>query len=187
MLIIYAHPNKDRNCGEVLRKVKEILEDRKENYEVLDLYEMNYDPILKANEHYTSGHKEVSKQNLEIQEKIKKESRFIFIYPTWWNNMPAILKGFVDRIFTAGYAFKFNKSMPVKLLSGKALVFTTTGGPRLYTRLFVKDRSAKVLANDTLDFCGIKSRYYYIPNSNNFDDKSKIKIEKIVSRAMKGF
>jgi NAD(P)H dehydrogenase (quinone) len=181
ILIIYAHPNKDGFCGEILKNVIKNVK----NCEILDLYAMNYNPILQNEEHFTSGHYEVSKENKKIQEKIKNCDKFIFIYPTWWQNMPAILKGFIDRIFTPKFAYKYEGNFPKGLLSGKALVFTTTGAPKIYSLLFKCNRSLKVLTKDTLSFCGIKSKGYVIGSANHIDEKRKEELSKLVKKSLK--
>ncbi|MGM0482905.1 MAG: NAD(P)H-dependent oxidoreductase, partial [Patescibacteria group bacterium] len=69
ILIIYAHPDTDGFNPRILKEVKRVLELNGESYEVLDLYEMDYDPVLKAGELYTAGNKEVSEENKGIQKK----------------------------------------------------------------------------------------------------------------------
>ncbi len=187
MLIIYAHPNKDGNCGYLLKTITDKLDGRKKKYEVLDLYKMNFSPVLHPEEHYTSGNDFVTDKNLILQEKIVLHDEFIFIYPTWWNNVPAILKGFIDRIFVSGYAFKYVNKIPKGLLSGKALVITTTGGPAFFEKLIAKNRSLKVLTKDTLNFCGIKTKSLFIDNSSRLDETQKNKIHKVVNKGLNYF
>lgn len=188
MLIIYAHPNKEGHCGFFLENVTQILQDKKIEFEIIDLYEIGFSPVLKPEEHYTSGHKEVASQVQEIQEKIKKHDKFIFIYPTWWQNVPGILKGFIDRVFIPGFGFIYEGKMPQGLLKGKeALIFTSTGAPRFITKFIYRDRSIKVLKKDILSFCGIKSKAYVIDNARYFSDNQKERIKQLVPRAMKNF
>ncbi|HBR80424.1 MAG: NADPH dehydrogenase [Candidatus Uhrbacteria bacterium GW2011_GWE2_45_35] len=184
MLIVYAHPNKKGNCGEVLCRSCEFLDKKGIEYEILDLYEMNYNPVMNQNEHYTSGGKEISLENQRIQKMFKKHKRFVFIYPTWWNNTPAILKGFLDKVFTNHFAFEYRNKIPVGLLNGKAVVITTTGAPRPFGRIILKDRSITVVTKDTLKFCGIKSRGFIIGSCVNFNETSKGKIKKTVKKAL---
>ncbi|MEF3691671.1 MAG: NAD(P)H-dependent oxidoreductase [Candidatus Moraniibacteriota bacterium] len=182
MLIIYAHPNKTGHCGYILKKVKEALEKRNISYLILDLYALNYSPILQPNEHYTSDHCEISPETEEFQKLFKKEQRFIFIYPTWWNNMPAILKGFFDRTMTNRFAYRYTQFFPKGLLRGKALVFTTTGGPALVEKLFLGNRSLKLITRDVLNFCGIQAKGILIGSAGKLDSKKKILIDKIVKK-----
>jgi len=185
MLIIYAHPNKDGHCGYILKTVSEWLDNKSIEYQILDLYQMNFNPVLKNDEHYTSGNKNVTPENKKIQELISNEHNFIFIYPTWWNNLPAILKGFIDRIFTPGFAFKYQNGRPWPLLKGRAVVFTATGAPWIYAKLFSQNRSIKVLTCDTLKFCGIYAKGFSINNANRLNETKKGKIREIVLKGIK--
>ena len=120
VLIIYAHPHTSGLCPIILSRLKENLDDRNIEREVLNLYSMKYNPVLQESEHYTAGNRKVDDRNLRIQHKIKQADKLVFIFPVWWEGMPAILKGFFDRILTRGFAFKFNeKGIPQRLLKDK--------------------------------------------------------------------
>jgi len=186
MLIIYAHPNKNGHSGKILEQIIEKLKEKKEEYEILDLYKIKYDPVLKHNEHYTSGNYNISSGNEDVQIKIKQHDKLIFIYPTWWNSPPAILKGFIDRIFTPRFAFVYEGKLPKGLLKDKkALVFTSTGAPRLLTRFYYKDGSIKFLTRDVLKFCGIQAKSFVIDRAIKLNDKQVCKITKAVERGLK--
>lgn len=162
MLIIYAHPNKEGHCGYFLSEIEKLMKKRKIRYTLIDLYQADYDPVLKNEEHYTSGHYKVSAKNKKIQNMIQKEKKFIFIYPTWWNSPPAILMGFMERVFTSRYAFRYVNGIPIGLLKGKAAVFTTTGAKRWLAWLFSRDISLKIMTRYTLGFCGIRAKGFSI-------------------------
>lgn len=185
MLIIYAHPNKEGHCGYALSLLKKHLSSQGIDFEILDLYKMDYDPVLKDREHFTSGKRHISQENQRIQALIKKETRFIFVYPTWWQSTPAILKGFVDRVFTPPFAYQFKKGIPFRHLKGKkAYIITSTGGPRLYTYFFTLDRAARSLSKDVLNFCGIRTGYSIVGRAQKLKQSQKIKIEKAVKKAL---
>ncbi len=182
MLIIYAHPNKDGHCGYMLKKAVESLEKSSTPYEILDLYEINYDPVLKPNELYSSQKRETSEQTLNFQEKIKSNDKLIFIYPTWWNCPPAILKGFIDRVFTSGFAFYYKDGRPKPLLTGKkAVVLSSAGGPSF---LWINTGAVRFLTKSALKFCGIESKGFLINKAIKLDDKQMVKIERAVARAL---
>ncbi len=185
MLIIYAHPNKDGHCGYVLEEVKTRLDEKGEDYQVLDLYEMKYNPVMKPEEHYTSGHREIAQDTKKIQDLITKNDRILLIYPTWWNGTPAVLKGFFDRVLVSGFGFKYKGAIPHGLLKGKkAAVITTTGGPVWAEYLLLGNRSLKVVVKDTLGFCGIKAKGFMIGSAKRFTEKQKRKIEKKVVKIL---
>jgi NAD(P)H dehydrogenase (quinone) len=184
MIIVYAHPNKDGHSGYCLKKVTEYLTKEKITYDLYDLYKMGYDPILTDAE--LKDKKNISDENKKIQDKISGSDNLIFIYPTWWQNMPAILKGFIDRVFSPGFAFEYKNGLPVGLLKGKrAAVFTSCGGPEIYMKLMTGDRSLKVMTVDTLKFCGIDARGYLAGSARELNDDQKSKIDKNVAKGMK--
>ena len=185
-LVIYAHPNKIGFCGKILSEVIEYLKKRNGDFEIIDLYAINYDPILKNDEHYTSGGYEISDKNKKFQKMIYEAKNIIVIYPTWWQGMPAILKGFFDRVFTSRFGFEYKNNIPIKLLKGRrAIVITTTGGPRWYTYFFVRDRSVKCLSKDILSFCGISTKSFVIGDARELNKEKVREIKKIVSKSLK--
>ena len=183
-LIVYAHPNHDGHCGFYLQELKQELGRRSDRYEVLDLYALGYDPVLKADEHYASNHRNVTPGNRELQEKIRRAQRLVFIYPVWWQNMPAILKGFVDRVLTAGFAFEYQANgFPRGRLPGRrAAVFAWSGAPRFFARFLAGDRALKVMVQDTLKFCGLKARGFAVGGAGQLTPKNQAAIARAVQR-----
>ncbi len=184
-LIIYAHPNTKGHCSAILKEVETNLKSRNIDYEVIDLYKINYDPVLKENELYTVGNRNISKENLKFQDKIRKSNKLIFIFPVWWNDMPAILKGFLDRILTSGFAFKWQGKRPVGLLKDKkAIVFLTTAAPKLFYRIFEGGRAIKIIKKDILKFCGIKSKVFHLGSANKMKDSKINSIRNLVKKGL---
>jgi len=75
MLIFYAHPNRDGHSGCFLKYIEDHLKGTNTPYEVIDLYRTSFNPILKPEEHYTSGHYAVGEEVKKIQEKINGGDR----------------------------------------------------------------------------------------------------------------
>ena len=160
-LIIFAHPdNSKSHNAAVLRYVKERLKANGRDYEVLDLYAIKFDPLIRIVNFDIPGGFEGVK---DYQAMIRKTDRLIFIYPVWFYKMPAVLKGFVDRVFTSGFAYDFSmdksgKPAHARLLKGKTAVVINTFGHG--EEMFRKrgKAAAEVLDKLVLDFCGIKSK-----------------------------
>lgn len=189
MLIIYAHFSREGHCGEVLKTVEWWLAGKGKPYEVVDLSATGFDPILRAEEMIDRGISKTDPSVRAIQEKILAEREFVFIYPTWWSNVPAILKGFYDRVFASGFAFRYRENgFPEGLLKGKrALVIATAGGPAAYQRIVRGSRPIRVTTSDTLSFCGMKTKSLLIGGCVKLDDRKKTEIGRKVVRAMEGF
>jgi len=190
VLIIYGHPGPGGFSSYFLEKTREVLGQKNMNFEVLDLYEMNYDPVLKPEELYTAGKREISEQNKQIQKKIKLADGLIFIYPVWWGGMPAILKGFIDRVFTPGFAFKYSrekllKFIPDKLLNDKKiLVFISSGGPKFFYKIIL-DPIKLMNKLFIFGFFSSKTITYQVYGARKLDDNKMIEIDKLVKNGIK--
>ncbi len=82
----------------------------------------------------------------------------VFVYPTWWGTMPALLKGFLDRVLAPGFAFEeTGRTGYLPLLSGKtAELLTTTDTPNWVWRWIYGAPGDKAMARAILGFCGIE-------------------------------
>jgi len=193
-LIIYAHPHTQGHCLLIKDEVQRQLREHKVEYNFFDLYALKYDPVLHENEHYTAGadHREISDQNKMFQKKISEAEKLIFIYPIWWNSMPAILKGWCDRVFTSHFAFKYGRFgisfAPIPLLRGKeALLLITGGSPRILSWIFLRDRAAKIMSKDILGFCGIRTSVCQFGNCRTLTDEKAEKIKKTTAKKLASF
>ncbi|WP_412031828.1 NAD(P)H-dependent oxidoreductase [Metamycoplasma buccale] len=154
--IIMGHPNVNSFNGYLANEYEKKL--TKLGYQVRrqNLGELKFDPILHK------GYKEI--QDLEddlvkAQENIKWADEIIIIYPLWWGTIPALLKGFIDRIFLPGFAFKYHNNDPFwdKLLKGKtARIFSTCDSPEVYQNLWLLNTDFILLKRAILGFSGIK-------------------------------
>jgi len=184
-LIVYANPNPKGNTLEIKKMVEKNLKKRKISYEVLDLYNMRYDPVLYYNSLYTVGNNNVSEIDKKIQKKILKAKNLIFIHPLWWNNMPAILKGFFDRVFTKGFGFKYVNKIPIGLLKGKkAVVFVNSGASPLLSKIFQGKNYDNIITKNTLGFCGIKAKAFRTGPGAKPDKKKIARIQKMVRKGL---
>jgi len=132
-LIIYAHPDSKSFNHAVLEQVKSTLEKKNASYKVIDLYEINYNPVLSLEELKGKN----SEQTIEFQKMIKESTNIIFIFPVWWFRAPAILEGFCDKVFTVGFAYHYKPlfgvyGMPIRHLTDKRVTaLITHGAPAL--------------------------------------------------------
>jgi NAD(P)H dehydrogenase (quinone) len=95
---------------------------------------------------------------LESWDKILWADHLVWIHPTWWGGMPAIMKGFLDRLFLPGMAFRYRENSVWwdKLLTGKtARIITTMDQPGWYYYLVYARPGINQLKRSTLQFCGI--------------------------------
>ncbi|MDD3685606.1 MAG: NAD(P)H-dependent oxidoreductase [Bacteroidales bacterium] len=132
-LIIYANYKEQSFTAAIRDTLAESFHKNGHEVVVRDLYEIKFNPVL-------------SKRDLESIENeifpidIMNEQKFIawadmicFVYPIWWSGMPAILKGYIERVLVQGYAFDFvNDEAVIKLKNKKIAIFNTTGTKNIY-------------------------------------------------------
>lgn len=129
-LVVFAHPNPKSFGKGILDTVVKASEEKGAAVKVRDLYELGFDPILKPSDFVAFKEGKVPEDIATEQEIIRWAEVITFIYPVWWTSLPAILKGYVDRVFSYGFAYEYIDGAPNGLLKGKkALLFSTTGTP----------------------------------------------------------
>lgn len=105
------------------------------------------------------GSQELEPDLKHAQELISWADHLVFFYPNWWATYPALLKGFIDRTFLPGFAFKYRKNNPIpeKLLTGKtARLVVTMDAPPWYYYLHNFAPGHHAMRKGVLHFCGIK-------------------------------
>lgn len=127
-LIIYCHPNPNSLNSHLKNQLVEHLE--KNNHEVVvrDLYSLHFNPILSLEDM-------VGQRNGLVAEDVKQEQDFItwaecitFLHPIWWTGLPAVMKGYIDRVFSYGFAYRYDQGIQKGLLIGKQTVIINTHG-----------------------------------------------------------
>jgi NAD(P)H dehydrogenase (quinone) len=132
-LVIVAHPVKDSFTMALTRAYTAQLEQLGHSQRTYDLYRMGFDPVLTAEElsPATAGHAGANPAILKAQDDIRDADALTLIYPLWWLSMPAMMKGYVDRVFARGFAYESRNGVVHGLLSGKKSVLITISGAPL--------------------------------------------------------
>lgn len=156
ILIINGHPNKDSfNFGIVAAYKKGALASQAEVKEIV-VSALQFSPNLKFGYQKRT---DLEPDLLDAWEKIKWADHLIWVHPVWWGGLPAITKGFIDRLFLPGFAFQYRENSVWwdKLLVGKtAHIITTLDQPSWYYWFAFGRPSVNQLKKSTLEFCGIK-------------------------------
>ena len=156
ILIINAHPDKESFCFALAERYKIGAYKSKANVKLVHLIDLKFNLIL------TYGYRKKSELEpdlVQMQQDILWANHLVFVYPNWWSTLPALLKGFIDRVFVPGFAFKYHKDNPFwdKLLKGKtARLVVTMDTPRWYYWLVNKNAGHNAMKIGVLEFCGIK-------------------------------
>lgn len=138
--MIFAHPRSDSYAAALRDTVVEALEGNAHTVDLCDLYKEGFDPVLSAQEHrdYRNTSDNIRAVSKHV-ERLRQAEGFIFVFPSWWYGMPAILKGYFDRVWLPGVAFEFGLQAIRPLLGDVRMfgVVTTTGTPGWFTRIYM--------------------------------------------------
>lgn len=128
--IVLAHPKKGSFNAVIADAYAKAAAARGHACELRDLYEMGFDPCLTAAE--IPGPQGFSPREDVIAERdrLKDTDVFVFVYPLWLNAQPAILKGYIERVFGMGFAYGRQGGGSIPLLTGRKMIsFTSSGAP----------------------------------------------------------
>ncbi|WP_336958859.1 NAD(P)H-dependent oxidoreductase [Chryseobacterium contaminans] len=181
--IINGHPNKESfNFGVAEAYKNGAIESGAEIKEII-IADLNFNPNLQFG---YQKRMELEPDLLNAWEIILWADHLVWIHPVWWGGMPALMKGFIDRLFLPGFAYKYreNSLWWDKLLKGKtAHIITTIDQPGWYYWLMYGRPSVNQLKKSTLEFCGIKPvkvTYLGIVRTSN-EEQRKIWLKKVKS------
>ncbi|MDD3876560.1 MAG: NAD(P)H-dependent oxidoreductase [Bacteroidales bacterium] len=175
-LVIIASHNSTSFNNAIKKRAVEKLKNDGHDIVVRDLYEMNFNPVLTKNDFEKLHGNNLPEEIVREQEYIKWAEKIIVIYPIWWTGMPAILKGYFDRVMLYGFAYKFDNTGLVKLLKGKeALIFSTSGQPKEhYEAIGMYDAMNKTTDLGIFDFVGINvKKHIYFPSIISANDSTR--------------
>jgi NAD(P)H dehydrogenase (quinone) len=170
VLIINGHPDKESFCYALAERYKKGADASGAECKLVHLIDLKFNPIL------TFGYRKISELEpdlLNMQQEITAADHLVFVYPNWWSTLPALLKGFIDRVFVPTFAFKYRPNSPFwdKLLKGKtARLIVTMDTPQWYYWLINKNAGHNAMKVGILEFSGIKpvkiSSFAIIKSSN---------------------
>ncbi|USG63817.1 NAD(P)H-dependent oxidoreductase [Brevibacillus ruminantium] len=160
--IVFAHEGHTSFCHEILNRTKQLLEREGISYNVRDLYQHHFQPVFRGEDMHRVEVGDVSADIAEEQQQITDADLLVMIFPIWWWSPPAIMKGYLDRVFTNGFAFRYGEKGPEGLLHGKrALVMTTTRESEHDMRASGLDHVVeKQMADGTLSMMGYQVVYH---------------------------
>lgn len=156
ILIIHGHPDKQSFGFALGQAYKKGAIDGGAQVKEIVLTDLHFNLSL---EHGYRQRTELEPDLLDAQEKIKWAEHLVWVYPVWWGSVPALLKGFIDRVFLPGFAFKKRENSLFwdKFLTGKtARIISTMDQPTWYYRLIYRRPTHNMMKKTFLEFVGIK-------------------------------
>ena len=156
ILIINGHPDKESYNFALAEAYKKGAAASGAEIKQINIRDLDFNPNLQFGYRKRT---ELEPDLLDAQEKIKWANHMVWIYPVWWGSVPALMKGFLDRVLLPGFAYqkRENSLWWDKLLVGKtARIINTLDQPDWYYRWFNRAPSHTAIKKLTLNFIGIK-------------------------------
>lgn len=181
ILVILGQPQRQSYGGALARAYAEGAKQAGADVKEIYLGDLKFDPVGAVSLPHAAA---TEPDLLAAQEAIKWADHLVFVYPIWWGTIPALLKGFIERIFLPGFAVNFRKDSPWwdKLLTGRsARLIVTLNTPSWVYRWVFGRPGHNTMKKTILEFCGIRPvRITEIgPMKNSTEVKRKKWLEKV--------
>jgi len=157
-LVIICHPRRKSFTQTIGRRYAQAVESLGNDVVIRDLYRAHFDPVLGESELLDTEKRRLPGVVRREQRHLAEAGAVALFYPLWWAFMPAMMKGYIDRVLASGFAYDIKNDEIVPLLSGrKALIFTSSAADMAYLRRSKQWRSMRLLEEDNiLSLCGIE-------------------------------
>jgi len=163
---ILAHPLPDSFAAAVHRTAVTAL--RAAGHEVVetDLYAEGFEPALTPAERGLYYAAYDTSAVAPLVERLRWSEALVLSYPHWWFDMPAMLKGYFDRVWAPGVAFRHDRDggRIEPLLTGlkHVAVLTTFGSPWWVAELYMRNPARRILKSGLLSACAPQARFHYL-------------------------
>lgn len=157
VLIINGHPDEESYNFALAGAYRKGANSSNAEVKEINIRELNFNPNLQFGYRKRT---ELEPDLLKSQEMLKWADHIVWVFPVWWASVPAIMKGFLDRVLLPGYAFqkRENSLWWDKYFTGKtSRIICTMDQPAWYYKFFNGGPSHKAMNKNTLKFIGVKS------------------------------
>ena len=153
VLVVFSHPRRDSFCGAVMDSFVSGLKAAGHRAEIADLHAEGFDPRMpEADEpDWENPGKRYSPEVLAEQARISRNEALGFVFPVWWWSVPAMLKGWIDRVWNHGWAYGSTKLAHHRAL----MIATASGSAATYDKRRYGPAMQAQLVVGTLNYCGI--------------------------------
>lgn len=186
ILILLGHPDTVGMCNDIADAYESAARAAGHTVDRMNLSALQFDPIL---HHGYRERQELEPDLVRFKELITACDHFVVIHPIWWTGMPAILKGFFDRVWLPGSAFRYMRTKTGsrslfwhRLFTGKtARIILTSGTPKWMVYMLPGNANAQ-LKWGILWFAGFKVRSTWFGSAENVPEERQRRICEKVAR-----
>lgn len=189
-LIVYAHPNPASFNAGILQTIQKELEKNAIEYNLRNLYELQFNPVFSGAELGAVFTGNGSLEDVQFEQSfITQSDLLIFVYPIWWFGPPAILKGYIDRVFAHGFSFVYGPKGVTPMMKGKKAFVVQTGGntPEAYEAYGLTNVPKDTMEKGTLQFMGFETSALTLLAVQQISDQERIEMLNSVQKNLKSF
>jgi NAD(P)H dehydrogenase (quinone) len=182
-LIIYYSPIKGSFTEKIALRLKEIFETKKEVVVLRDLKDINFNPVISEDEINMSKEGDYLEDVLIEQRMINEADNIFLIYPLYQLAMPAVMKGYIDRVLTQGFSYSYKEDGGVvPHMKGKRIsLFSPMAAPMGYALETGNIQAMNHIARNTFEFRGFEIRSVQYFDCNDRDKQLDDLEEKLLS------
>lgn len=158
-LIVYCNPNPKSLSSAYRDALVELTEMSANPVNVRDLYNIGFSPVLEMRDFDAVKHGQIPAEVKVEQDYVMWANLITFVYPVWWAGMPALMKGYIDRVFTKGFAYTMDDEGHLKGLLGdkKVVILNNMGFPyAYYEKVGMLDSMKQATDEGIFKFCGME-------------------------------
>ena len=173
-------------------RFNEVLAENGHEFANLDLYQEEYEPVMKGDDFNQFFGKPLPEETRKFHDRIKDADVLTFFYPVWWNDMPAIMKGWIDRVFTKGFAYDVSPEgrrgvLPVK----KVILVCTLGNKRDEIHHELEDAMRVKEEHGVFKYCGVPEVehlfLYEVDTSEEIREECMRKVGQLAANLSRGW
>lgn len=158
VLVVLANPKTKCFTRDACATLCEEARARGHEVKLRDLYEMNFNPVASETDLRGNLTGDIAPDVAAEQALVRWADVIAFVHPVWWIDRPAILKGYVDRVFALGFAYGYAANGEVGSLAGRKAVLITSSGSTTENFAETGKADAMYIVQDTytMEFCGLE-------------------------------
>ncbi|AJY47123.1 NAD(P)H-dependent oxidoreductase [Martelella endophytica] len=186
LLTVFSHPFRDRYPAAVMDAFHEAFQARGDTIDILDLHREGFDPRFTEADHAHFWGGPIPPGIAEMHRRVERADRLAFVYPVYWWGMPAMMKGWIERVFTGGWAYQYGKGVadrgkaPLQSLLGNIpTVLIGIGGSsqRTYDKYGYDEAMRTQLDVGTFAYCGVRDVESHLIYNVEGDENAPLRAE----------
>ncbi|RCU43883.1 flavodoxin family protein [Chryseobacterium lacus] len=160
--IVFNHPNEGSYCNAILNAVTTGLQKANHEIDLMHLDNDGFNPVMsKADLKAFVNHKPIDPQVTDYNNRLEKADHLIFIFPIWWDLMPAMTKGFIDRVLSPGVVYDHHPRgfglVPLLKKLKSITIITTMNKPKIMYSLLIGNLIRKAMLRSVFKTMGYKN------------------------------